>query len=75
MYTVNGTPFQSFFKAVETAKAIDADVMDDNGLRRWTPAVKKTAKAVHRWYQMPDGSVVDIYNLPKKAVLKKAMKS
>lgn len=60
MYTVNGTKFKSYLKAVNAAYKIGADVLDENGVRRWTPAPKKAAKPVHRYYQMPDGSIVDI---------------
>jgi len=47
VYTVNGTKFKSYLKAVNAAHAIGADVLDENGVRRWTPAPKAASKTRH----------------------------
>jgi len=44
-YTVNGTGFVSFFKAVDHAELLRADVVETaTGRRRWTPAAPVSKK-------------------------------
>ena len=44
MYTVNGAKFDSFFKAIAAAKEVNAQVLNESGEARWTPAEKVSDK-------------------------------
>ena len=57
MYTVNGTEFNSFLKAIEFANSIKADVVETStGLRRWSPAKVSSKKKVRHVLVNADGS-------------------
>jgi len=51
MYDVAGQSFESFSKAVDAAKVIDAEVYevraDGERIRRWAPIPKKAPKTRH----------------------------
>ena len=49
MYTVNQESFTSYLKAVAAAKSANAEVFDDQGIRRWAPAPAVAPKAVRRY--------------------------
>lgn len=51
MYEVKqtGEKFQSYFKAIEAAKKIGSEVLDDAGISRWHPAPAVSQKKLRMY--------------------------